>query len=77
NRQVDWTQLDHDIQAPKAALPQHAGMKDAAPEATFRIRGQKLARDPHRYSGRTAMLANCIVDVPRERQDKDSLVAFS
>jgi NADH-quinone oxidoreductase subunit G len=43
NRQVDWTQLDHVIDAAIAALPQLAGIKDAAPDATFRIRGQKLA----------------------------------
>ena len=46
NRQVDWTQLDHVIDAAIAALPQLAGIKDAAPDATFRIRGQKLAREP-------------------------------
>ncbi len=61
NRQVDWTQLDHVIDAAIAALPQLAGIKDAAPDATFRIRGQKLAREPHRYSGRTAMRANISV----------------
>ena len=49
NRQVDWTQLDHVIDAAIAALPQLAGIEDAAPDATFRIRGQKPAREPHRY----------------------------
>ncbi|VEB56683.1 NADH dehydrogenase I chain G [Salmonella enterica subsp. enterica] len=45
---MDWTQLDHVIDAVIAAMPQFAGIKDAAPDATFRIRGQKLAREPHR-----------------------------
>ncbi|VEB86637.1 NADH dehydrogenase subunit G [Citrobacter koseri] len=58
-------------------MPQLAGIKDAAPDATFRIRGQKLAREPHRYSGRTAMRANISVHEPRQPQDKDTMFAFS
>ena len=77
NRQVDWTQLDHVIDAAIAALPQLAGIKDAAPDATFRIRGQKLAREPHRYSGRTAMRANISVHEPRQPQDIDTMFTFS
>ncbi|VED48305.1 NADH dehydrogenase subunit G [Raoultella terrigena] len=77
NRQVDWTQLDHVIDAVVAKLPQLAGIKDAAPDASFRIRGQKLAREPHRYSGRTAMRANISVHEPRQPQDKDTMFAFS
>ncbi|EAB9989887.1 NADH-quinone oxidoreductase subunit G, partial [Salmonella enterica subsp. enterica] len=65
------------IDAVIAAMPQFAGIKDAAPDATFRIRGQKLAREPHRYSGRTAMRANISVHEPRQPQDKDTMFAFS
>lgn len=77
NRAVDWTQLDHVIDACTAKFPQLSGMKDAAPEASFRIRGQKLAREPHRYSGRTAMRANISVHEPRQPQDQDTMFAFS
>lgn len=77
NREVDWTQLDHVIDAAIAALPQLAGIKDAAPDATFRVKGQKLAREPHRYSGRTAMRADISVHEPRQPQDKDTMFAFS
>ena len=77
SREVDWTQLDHVIDAVVEKLPQLAGIKDAAPEASFRIRGQKLAREPHRYSGRTAMRANISVHEPRQPQDKDTMFAFS
>lgn len=77
NRAVDWTQLDHVIDACIAKFPQLAGMKEAAPEASFRIRGQKLAREPHRYSGRTAMRANISVHEPRQPQDQDTMFAFS
>ncbi|CCK15290.1 NADH-ubiquinone oxidoreductase chain G [Cronobacter universalis NCTC 9529] len=77
NRHPDWTQLDHVIDACIAKLPHLAGIKNAAPDATFRIRGQKLAREPHRYSGRTAMRANISVHEPRQPQDKDTMFSFS
>ncbi len=74
---VDWTQLDHVIDAVVTTLPQLKGIKDAAPDASFRIRGQKLSRSPHRSSGRTAARANISVHEPRQPQDKDSMFAFS
>ncbi|MGL9769427.1 MAG: NADH-quinone oxidoreductase subunit NuoG [Sodalis sp. (in: enterobacteria)] len=77
NRQVDWTQLDHIINAAADSLPQLSGIKDAAPDAHFRIHGQKLAREPHCYSGRTAMHANITVHEPRVPQDQDTMFTFS
>lgn len=75
--QTDWTQLDHVIAACVKVMPQFKGIVDAAPDATFRIRGQKLARSPHRYSGRTAMLADVSVHEQRQPQDIDTAFAFS
>ncbi|WP_420064253.1 NADH-quinone oxidoreductase subunit NuoG [Pectobacterium colocasium] len=77
SRQVDWTQLDNVIDACAAALPQLAAIKEAAPDASFRIRGQKLSRSPIRSSGRTAMRANISVHEPRQPVDKDTMFAFS
>ncbi|CUX96749.1 NADH-quinone oxidoreductase subunit NuoG [Candidatus Doolittlea endobia] len=77
NRQVDWTQLDHIIDAVAEALPQLSGIRNAAPNARFRIHGLKLAREPHCYSGRTAMCANINVHEPRAPQDVDTMFAFS
>ncbi|MHA6312055.1 MULTISPECIES: NADH-quinone oxidoreductase subunit NuoG [Pantoea] len=77
SRHVDWTQLDHVIDAVVSHLPQLAGIKDAAPDASFRIRGQKLSRSPHRSSGRTAARANISVHEPRQPQDQDTMFAFS
>ncbi|KAA8997020.1 NADH-quinone oxidoreductase subunit NuoG [Affinibrenneria salicis] len=77
SRRVDWTRLDHVIDACVAALPQLAAIKQAAPDASFRIRGQKLARSPQRYSGRTSMRANISVHEPRQPQDQDTMFAFS
>ena len=74
---VDWTQLDQVTAACAASNPHLSGIKDAAPSASFRIKGLKLAREPHRYSGRTAMRANISVHEPRQPQDQDSAFAFS
>ncbi|MEE4462845.1 molybdopterin-dependent oxidoreductase, partial [Azotobacter chroococcum] len=76
-RTVDWTQLDQVTAACADAHPQLAGIRNAAPNAAFRIKGLKLAREPHRYSGRTAMRANISVHEPRAPQDQDSAFAFS
>jgi NADH-quinone oxidoreductase subunit G len=52
-------------------------MADAAPSAKFRVDGMKLSREPHRYSGRTAMRANISVHEPRQPQDADTALNFS
>ncbi|SDU00516.1 NADH dehydrogenase subunit G [Pseudomonas pohangensis] len=74
---VDWTHLDQVTAACAQSHPQLAGILDAAPAASFRIKGLKLAREPLRYSGRTAMRANLSVHEPRTPQDQDSAFAFS
>ena len=74
---VDWTQLDQVTAACASSSPALARIVEAAPKATFRIKGLKLAREPHRYSGRTAMRANISVHEPRQPQDQDSAFAFS
>ena len=76
-KSVDWTQLDQVTTACADSSPLLAGIRDAAPNSSFRIKGLKLAREPHRYSGRTAMRANISVHEPRQPQDKDSAFAFS
>jgi NADH-quinone oxidoreductase subunit G len=76
-RAVEWTQLDQITAACAASTPQLAAIRNAAPSASFRIKGMKLAREPHRYSGRTSMRANISVHEPRQPQDADSAFAFS
>ncbi len=76
-REVDWTQLDDVTAATAAAHPALADIAAAAPGASFRIKGLKIAREPRRYSGRTAMRANISVHEPRASQDHDSALAFS
>ncbi len=77
NKPVDWTLLDHVTAAVAASNPQLAAIVNAAPSAAFRIKGLKLAREPLRYSGRTAMRANISVHEPRTSQDNDTAFSFS
>ena len=74
---VSWTLLDEVTAALAATVPQLAGIVDAAPDASFRHQGLKIARAPRRYSGRTAMRANLSVHEPRISQDPDSPLSFS
>ncbi|WP_038498692.1 NADH-quinone oxidoreductase subunit NuoG [Candidatus Palibaumannia cicadellinicola] len=76
-RQVHWTQFDNVIDAMVQALPHLARIKHTSPNAAFRIHGQKLAREPHRYSGRTATIAHMSVHEPRVSQDSDTMFTFS
>jgi NADH-quinone oxidoreductase subunit G len=59
------------------AIPALKNIVDAAPPATFRMLGQKVRRQPHRYSGRTAMHANVDIHEHAPPDDSDSPLAFS
>ncbi|HDX8367106.1 TPA: NADH-quinone oxidoreductase subunit NuoG [Aeromonas dhakensis] len=72
-----WNTFDDVSSACAASTPQLGAMREPAPNAGLRIRGMKLAREPHRYSGRTSMLADQNVSEPRVAQDPDSPFNFS
>ncbi|MDO8330157.1 MAG: NADH-quinone oxidoreductase subunit NuoG [Fluviicoccus sp.] len=76
-RDIDWTHLDDVVSSCAEAIPVLAGMVQAAPNAAFRISGVRPAREPRRYSGRTAMRAKLSVHEPRQPQDGDSALSFS
>ncbi|WP_198330121.1 NADH-quinone oxidoreductase subunit NuoG [Psychrobacter cibarius] len=76
-RDVDWTQLDDVINALIATHPKLAGIKNAAPDADYRMTGLKIARQPRRYSGRTAMRAPISVHEPMQPKDLDTGLTFS
>jgi NADH-quinone oxidoreductase subunit G len=48
-----------------------------SPPSGFRISGMKVPRQPHRYSGRTAMRANVSLHEPKPPDDPDSPLSFS
>lgn len=69
--------LDELTAACAASAPALAGIVAAAPGHDFRIAGQRIPRQPHRYSGRTAMNAARDIHEPQPPQDVDSPLAFS
>lgn len=76
-KEFEWKQLDDVIEACISSEPALVGIRAAAPNSSFRIKGLKLAREPRRYSGRTSMRANISVHEPRASQDPDSPLAHS
>jgi NADH-quinone oxidoreductase subunit G len=72
-----WFGLDDAVAAIAAAYPQLFAITTAAPPASFRLAGNKIPREPHRYSGRTAKLANIAVSEPMPPADPDSPLNFS
>ncbi|SEK84737.1 NADH-quinone oxidoreductase subunit NuoG [Nitrosovibrio tenuis] len=72
-----WPSLDDVTAACAAAIPNLEPILRAAPPAAFRIEGQKIPREPHRYSGRTAMHANVSIQEPEQPGDPDSPLSFS
>ncbi len=77
NKSTDWSQLDDVINELSVAHPFFRNIREAAPDANFRVHGLKIARESRRYSGRTAMRANLSVHEPRASQDIDSALAYS
>jgi NADH-quinone oxidoreductase subunit G len=73
----DWNCLDEAISAIAAAYPPLFAITTAARPASFRAAGNKIPREPHRYSGRTAKLANIAVSEPMPPPDPDSPLNFS
>lgn len=69
--------LDDAVLALVEAMPQFAGIVDAAPPSTYRVANAKVARAPFRYSGRTAEHANVSVHEPPPPDDPDSALSFS
>ncbi|WP_457566298.1 NADH-quinone oxidoreductase subunit NuoG [Caldithrix abyssi] len=69
--------LDDVINALTAEYPQLQAVKEAAPDSRFRINGQKIPRQSHRFSGRTAINAHVDVSEPKPPQDEDSPLSFT
>ncbi len=72
-----WRNLDAVLAAMASSLPDLEGAAKAAPRATFRIAGMKIAREHERYSGRTSIWADRSVHEPRPPADVDSPLTFS
>ncbi len=73
-----------EISTPEQALqacletePMLAALAQLEADGELRFRGMKMARMPHRASGRTAMNAGISVHEPKQPEDPDSPLAFS
>ena len=75
--QPAWADVDAVVAALEAELPQFRGVAAAAPPASWRRAGLKVAREPARWSGRTAADADVSVHEPAPVTDADSALAFS
>lgn len=53
------------------------GIDQITPPPSFRIAGQRIPREPHRYSGRTAMAANINVSEEKPPVDTDSSLSYT
>ncbi len=71
------SKLDDFIEALVQDFPELKAVKELAPDADFRIAGQKIPRQSHRYSGRTSMNANVNVSEPKPPEDEDSPMSFT
>lgn len=58
-------------------MPQFEGIDKITPPPSFRIAGGKIPREPHRYSGRTAMHADISVHEPKPPESFDSPLSFT
>ncbi len=73
----EWETLDQVIADLCRKVPDLAVVAQAAPSAAFRMAGAKIPRESHRWSGRTAVLANIDVNEPKPPEDVNSPLSFS
>ncbi len=69
--------FDQLITACANAIPEFGPMVEAAPPADFRFAGVKVARQSHRYSGRTALRSHIRVSEAKQESDAESALAYS
>lgn len=68
----NWNTLDNMVVALAGALPRFSQLPDVAPPASFRVVGSRIASEPRRFSGRTAMNAAYSVRDPKPPVSEDS-----
>lgn len=76
-RRPAWDSLDDLQRALADELPVFSQVPESAPPAGFRIAGMRVARQPHRYSGRTAIDADAAIFEPVPAEDTNTPFSFS
>ena len=76
---ASWSSVDELTQTALASLPGiEAALEDLAPTKEFRVSDEhRIARQTHRYSGRTAMNADVSVHEPKSAQDDETPLSYS
>ena len=70
--------IDELTAACAGATPEFSALSGFAPAATFRAKANtRIPRQPHRYSGRTAMRAQLSVHEPKAAEDDETPLAYS
>jgi NADH-quinone oxidoreductase subunit G len=72
-----WQHHDALTAACASEFPNLAAIIQAAPNADYTVKGSKIPRQPHRYSGRTAMHSNINVSEPLQPHDMETPFAFT
>jgi NADH-quinone oxidoreductase subunit G len=73
----EWENFDQVIADLCKNVPDLSAVAQAAPSAAFRMAGARVPRESHRWSGRTAVLANIDVNEPKPPEDVNSPLSFS
>ena len=72
-----WERLDDATAAVAATVARCREIANVAPPADLRLNGSRIPRETHRFSGRTAMVANVTMHEPKPPTDPDSPLSFS
>ncbi len=72
-----WKNFQDVSQALSSEEPLLKGVDTISPPPDFRAAGQKIPREPHRYSGRTSMHANIHVSEEKPPEDPDSALSYT
>lgn len=73
----EWKNFEELTRALSDEEPSLKGVHEASPPSGFRIDGQRIPREPHRYSGRTSMQANVNVSESKPPVDHDSGLSYT
>jgi NADH-quinone oxidoreductase subunit G len=77
-RMIQWQNFEDITKAMANDEPLLKGVDTVSLSPQFRMAGgQRIPRAPHRYSGRTAMLANINVSEPKPPEDSDSPLSYT
>ncbi|WP_343189551.1 NADH-quinone oxidoreductase subunit NuoG [Buchnera aphidicola] len=72
-----WKTLDDVIKNIISDIPIFKGIDKISPDSKYRFFGQKIARSPHRLSGRTVIRSHISEHEINVSQDQDSFFSFS